>query len=500
MSLAIKQVFFFHNIGFYCAFMVCLGKYLLIVMIDFNITSAELFPFFIALALWALVWCEREVSYRMRGDKQEEEDDQFGGRAFAGTRSFALIALFGWLMGFFSSIDVAGGFLAIAIGFFALVIMIAIVEWYAVFIRRQPGITTTISLFLTYFLGVLSVVDSGKYQAIATVIAIALTMILATKKHIRSFFDQIDHYELLDGLKFAVILFIILPLLPYKDALWETIYYGASPINEAFFNPYSTWKFVVIMTGIWYIGYLLKKIVGNAGGIQISGIIGGLISSTAVTSAMAQASRDDPHNPYPYLTATLLANAVMFIRVVIVVALFYMPVLTGYLIYPMSASIIIALVSCVFFLKIARKNEKNITQKKDQDEDEKSPFQIIPALKFAWLLIGIQWIVAVVQHFSGNLSGQLANYANYIVSFVAGFTDVDAITTTMTNTAQKWEIAIPVAWISIFLAVVANTITKIFLATSFASRPFKVGLVSVCGVIISVGLLTMFLVSNFLLI
>jgi uncharacterized membrane protein (DUF4010 family) len=123
--------------------------------------------------------------------------------------------------------------------------------------------------------------------------------------------------------------------------------------------------------------------VGNAGGIQISGIIGGLISSTAVTSAMAQASRDDPHNPYPYLTATLLANAVMFIRVVIVVALFYMPVLTGYLIYPMSASIIIALVSCVFFLKIARKNEKNITQKKDQDEDEKSPFQIIPALKFA---------------------------------------------------------------------------------------------------------------------
>jgi uncharacterized membrane protein (DUF4010 family) len=45
--------------------------------------------------------------------------------------------------------------------------------------------------------------------------------------------------------------------------------------------------------------------------------------------------------------------------------------------------------------------------------------------------------VAVVQHFSGNLSGQLANYANYIVSFVAGFTDVDAITTTMTNTAQK---------------------------------------------------------------
>lgn len=97
--------------------------------------------------------------------------------------------------------------------------MIAIVEGYAVFVRRQPGITTTISLFLTYFLGVLAVVQGGEYQAVATVIAIVLTMILATKKHIRSLFDRIDHYELLDALKFAVILFIILPLLPYKDAL-----------------------------------------------------------------------------------------------------------------------------------------------------------------------------------------------------------------------------------------------------------------------------------------
>ena len=64
----------------------------------------------------------------MRGDKQEEEDDQFGGRAFAGTRSFALISLFGGLMGFFASIDIPGSSLAIVIGFSALVLMIAIVE------------------------------------------------------------------------------------------------------------------------------------------------------------------------------------------------------------------------------------------------------------------------------------------------------------------------------------------------------------------------------------
>lgn len=64
----------------------------------------------------------------MKGDQQDEEDDQFGGRAFAGTRSFALISLFGGLMGFFASIDIPGSFLSVAIGFSALVIMIAIVE------------------------------------------------------------------------------------------------------------------------------------------------------------------------------------------------------------------------------------------------------------------------------------------------------------------------------------------------------------------------------------
>lgn len=86
----------------------------------------------------------------------------------------------------------------------------------------------------------------GAFQSIAIVLALGLTMILATKKHLNSLFARIDHYELLDALKFGVILFIILPLLPNEK-------FGDTAITQAFFNPYSTWKFVVIMTGIGYI-------------------------------------------------------------------------------------------------------------------------------------------------------------------------------------------------------------------------------------------------------
>lgn len=194
----------------------------------------------------------------------------------------------------------------------------------------------------------LCLVGNGAFQSIAIVLALGLTMVLATKKHVSSFFSRIDHYELLDALKFGVILFIILPLLPNEK-------FGETMVTEAFFNPYSAWKFVVIMTGIGYIGYLLKKIVGNSGGIQLSGLIGGLISSTAVTSAMAQASKQDEKNSYSYLIATLLANAVMFVRVAFMVAIFHFPLLMGVMIYPMTAIIIIAILSCVVCYHFAKK-------------------------------------------------------------------------------------------------------------------------------------------------
>lgn len=189
-------------------------------------------------------------------------------------------------------------------------------------------------------------------------------MILATKKHVNSFFSRIDHYELLDALKFGVILFIILPLLPNEK-------FGETMITEAFFNPYSAWKFVVIMTGIGYIGYLLKKIVGNSGGIQLSGLIGGLISSTAVTSAMAQASKQDEQNSYSYLIATLLANAVMFVRVAFMVAIFHFPLLMGVMIYPMMSIIVVAIFSCVLCYYFAKKMTPSIVSSSPTNEESK---------------------------------------------------------------------------------------------------------------------------------
>lgn len=204
---------------------------------------------------------------------------------------------------------------------------------------------------------------------------------------------------------------------------------------------------------------------------------------------MAQASKQDEKNSYSYLIATLLANAVMFVRVAFMVSIFHFPLLMGVMIYPMFAIIIIAILSCIFCFHFAKKMspEENLYTKNDETEDaEESPFQIIPALKFAALLVIIQAIVAVVRNFAEKLPPGWGDYSNYIVSFVAGFVDVDAITSTMSDVAKGGDISLQVAGVSILLAVAANTVTKVALAAGFASRLYKVGLIIACSAMLLV--------------
>ena len=106
-----------------------------------------------------------------------------------------------------------------------------------------------------------------------------------------------------------------------------------------FFNPFSVWFFVVIMAGVEYIGYILSKVLGNRGGLVLSGAIGGLISSTATTAAMTHKSVENPENRYAYIAATLIASTIMCIRVIILSA-FYSPAILGVVIIPASCMLL----------------------------------------------------------------------------------------------------------------------------------------------------------------
>ena len=119
------------------------------------------------------------------------------------------------------------------------------------------------------------------------------------------FAQHISQKELGSTLAFAVIVFIILPFLPDQ---------GYGPYN--LFNPHFIWLMVILISGIGFIGYALMKWYGEKG-IVLAGLLGGIVSSTATTISFAQRSMKEV-KVYPTLVlGVLLANAVMFIRVLI---------------------------------------------------------------------------------------------------------------------------------------------------------------------------------------
>lgn len=144
---------------------------------------------------------------------------------------------------------------------------------YSAFHHDLFGVTSELAALVTFLLG--AIVMVGEMQ-VAIFIAILLTIMLAYKSKIAPWIDKIGSTEVTNTLKFAVIALIILPLLPdYKYSLRDIMVFLPEGrfVTNPFFNPYSIWQFVVVMSGVSYVGYILSKIYGASKGIIFSGVI-----------------------------------------------------------------------------------------------------------------------------------------------------------------------------------------------------------------------------------
>ena len=161
--------------------------------------------------------------------------------------------------------------------------------------------TTEIAFLITYCLGAFVLLGFSK---IAIILTITLTFILSIKESLNKLKSKITREEISNTLKFAVVSFVILPLLPdHKYAISDlfinlgaTIKFTSPIITTHFLNPYGVWFFVVVISAVGYIGYVLSKVIGEKNSIIASGAIGGLISSTAVTASMTEKSKHDVGN------------------------------------------------------------------------------------------------------------------------------------------------------------------------------------------------------------
>ena len=455
-----------------------------------------------AAALGALIGLEREVvSNKLVPDYKNPQV------IFGGLRSYTIMALLGAVSVFLG--DVLGDTSLMVVFTGSILFLFILFSYvYSAFQKHQFGVTSEFAAVAVFLLGAL--VMLGEVQ-VAIFLGIFIAGMLNYKSRIAPLIDKIGENEISTTLKFAVISLIILPLLPdVKYSLYEMLVF--LPQNEftltPFFNPYGIWFFVVVMSAVSYAWFVLSKMFGSDRGVILSGALGGLVSSTAVTSAMAEKSRQDEKSPYPTVIATIAANSIMFVRVLGIVALFN-PILLGTLMLPIGSMI---LTSAGLLWWIWHKSQEHradgiITEKQE------SPFRIGPALKFAGLVVLIKFfstfalvyqdsfsaLIAQMTQFVPSLAGTLHHLPIYLVSLFSGLADVDAITQQMTELSRPSDtlesLSTLAATTAIIIAVITNTAVKIGLARKFWSKQFGSLVFRILGTVLLVGLVVLILIS-----
>lgn len=383
----------------------------------------------LALALGVLIGIEREFSQRREGEP-----------LFAGSRTFALLALFGAISGHLAShtspLILLGALLIVGA-------LIAMSYFLSVRSGGHLGTTTEISALLTFLIGV--IVAFGELL-IASVTTIVIVTLLALKPSFRAFTGKLSHEDIYATLKFAIITVVILPFLPNRTI---------GPLGV--FNPAETWWIVVLVSGISFAGYVLVKIIGAHRSVPLIGLLGGLASSTAVTVSFSQRSKQNVELSRILALGAVIASTTMFPRLLIEIAVVNSALLP-HILFPLSGMAGAGLLGVVWLWRMERRREQAAEVKFT------NPFSISPALKFALLFVVTLFVAKAALDFVGTR-------ALYFTAVIAGFTDVDAIALTTARLAQE-SLTASTAAATIILAAMSNTLMKGVIALMFGARPF----------------------------
>jgi len=373
-----------------------------------------------ALAIGVLVGLQREHAY-----------GSSDGELFAGVRTFALIGLLGCTAALVAS-ELASpwGFIGIVAPMGALVVVAHFVSAWR---HEGTGLTTEIATLLTILAGALCYWD---YLALAAAIAVVTTALLSLKPEMHAFAQRITREDVYATLKFAVVTVIILPVLPNQT-------YGWPPLDVL--NPYEIWLMVVLISGISFLGYVLIKLVGPRQGISLTGVLGGLISSTPVTLSFTQRSHKEKELAKPFALAITVAWAMTYLRVMVEVATLNASLLSRLWLPLLAAAMVGLAYSAYLYLQQRTDEEEEITYS--------NPFELGTALKFGLLYAVVLLISKAAQVYLGDVGV-------YLSSFISGLPDADAVTLSMAQLSKGGGLTVTTAARAVVLGVTANTTAK----------------------------------------
>jgi uncharacterized membrane protein (DUF4010 family) len=327
--------------------------------------------------------------------------------------------------------------------------------------------TAAVAAVVTFALGMLTTFPDSVLLAVA--LAIITTWVLATRTITHRYVEALTETDLLDTLKMGIIALVIYPLLP-EEPLGP---WGVISLRQI-------WLFVIMVSLIGYVGYILIRILGAERGLSLTGILGGIVSSTAVTTSMAAEVKLDERILPAAVFATAVACCTMFPRMLFITAVINKDLFLGVL----PPLLIMTVVGAALAYLSLRKNPAM-----GADVMVKDPFRIVPALKLGAFFAFVLIISKIASVYFGDAG-------IYAASIISGLADVDAITLTMA-TMSKSTLAANVAVTSITLAAIVNTLVKLTIAYVLGTKAFGNKMAAILIPIVLAGLLALILM-NFL--
>jgi uncharacterized membrane protein (DUF4010 family) len=376
----------------------------------------------VALAIGLLIGLERGWQAR---------EDEEGERA-AGLRTHALSALLGGVWGAIANQTGIGGAVSLGLAFLVFSAAISVYRYRETERDGAFGATTVVGAMLAFALGAFAVV--GDMQAAAAT-GVAATLLLALKQASHGWLRRITWPELRSGLTLLAMTVILLPLLPDRAIdPWGAV------------NPFRIWLLTVLIAAFSFFGYVVIKATGGASGVALTGIAGGLASSTAATITLARLAREHREHRSLFVGGSLLAGGTMALRVLAVVAVVDLSMLPR-LAIPFGAGA--AVMAFISLLLMRREIAEPPT---GESFAPKNPLDLRVVLQFGLLLTTISILSRLATRFAGAAGA-------YWLAAISGVADVDAITLSMAS-LDRSALPAETAAAAIGVAVAVNTLAK----------------------------------------
>jgi len=386
----------------------------------------------------------------------------------AGIRTFALVSVLGTIFTLVDTARCQGAADVVCPPYLsgvgaAFVIVVAGVLMVSGMQDEDEGLhlTTAVSMLVAYGVGVLVAVGA---VLPATVVAVTSSLLLVFKRELHGFAWGLSREELRSTFEFAILAFVVYPLLPAGNVAFGSGEYAVEV------EPRVVWLMVVFVAGIGILNYVIVKTYGGRG-IAVTGFFGGLASSTAVVGTMLDHVSQHAEASSYAVAGVLLANAAMALRNLLIVVVF---TLSAGVLVEATIPLAVIVVGCVAVAAVTADWTTRV------EMELESPFSMRNALGF-----GAMFLVVVVA--GGLAQTQWGSAGLYVTAVLSGLVSSAGATTSAIVLYRTGAISSTSATIAVLLATASSIGVKVALTATSSNRPFAYRVAGYSVVLLTAG-------------